>query len=605
MAPVRLAPLTSVAALVAACTGEGARDHRGVGEDDAVCGDGVVTGAEVCDDGRNDPLDGGCMPGCRVVDDSDALFARDLIRIDIDLPADAWEALRHERKTRHSAFGTPDCRTRPIDNPYGWYPATVTIDGQRHEQVGVRKKGHIGSQSTRKPSLKLKLDEVIEGQHHLGLRRFALNNSKSDRSYARTCLTYRVFAAAGVPAPRCTYASVTLRGAPLGVFVAIEEVGKPFLARRLADPEGNLYEGTASDFRSEFIGGFEQETNERSDPSRDDLRAVAAVIEGARDDELVAALEPLIDLDAFYRFWALESLVWHRDGYSGNANNFFVYADPARGGRMWFLPWGPDSTFQRDTRPSVPDSVLAFGSLATRLYALPEGRDRYHLELAALLDGVWRPDELVGEIERVTALLEPELPAVDAAEIGPAADLLAEVIAERRAAIDAALAAGPPAWTDGMRGLPCRTPVGPIEGRFSTRWDTLTQNIFEAGSGELGLSLRGEPVVVQQVGARAGPTTAGPGRLQMTANLAGNRRLSITASFPDERWFDPFMVVGSHELVAPPLGMAMTELDLSTSPATVVARYEIGEGTWTFDAVEASPGAPLTGRFSATLYLVP
>ena len=67
------------------------------------------------------------------------------------------------------------------------------------------------------------------------------------------------------------------------------------------------------------------------------------------------------DLDAFVRFWAVESLVWHRDGYSGNANNFFIYADPSDGGRFHIFPWGADGTFTQDNRPTVPDSPITVG----------------------------------------------------------------------------------------------------------------------------------------------------------------------------------------------------------------------------------------------------
>ena len=38
----------------------------------SVCGDGVVAGAEVCDDGTNDALGGGCLPGCGALWDAPA-----------------------------------------------------------------------------------------------------------------------------------------------------------------------------------------------------------------------------------------------------------------------------------------------------------------------------------------------------------------------------------------------------------------------------------------------------------------------------------------------------------------------------------------------------
>jgi hypothetical protein len=576
-------------------------DDDGVDDPSTICGDGVVDADETCDDGVNEALGGGCQPGCRASDDSDAFFARDLIEIAIEMPAADWDALRTEYKTRHSVFGTADCRTAPVLNPYTWYAATITIDGERFEDVGLRKKGHLGSQSTLKPSLKVKLDEHVADQALLGLERFALNNSKSDPSFARTCLAYRAFAAAGIPAPRCTFAHVALNGEDLGVFVAIDEVGKPMLARQLPDAEGNLYEGTASDFRPEYVGGFEQETNTTSDPARADLAALFDVIDGAADADLVAELEPLLDLEEFYAFWAVETLVWHRDGYSGNANNFYVYADPSRGGRFRFLPWGTDATFQANTRVDVPDSVQAFGVLAERLYAVPAARARYHEVLDGLLESSWDAADLVAELERIGGIVRPLLDEADRATQAATADAMATMITGRAATVRAAIAEDVD-WTAGLRESPCRTPLGPISGRFSTTWNTLSTNVFTAGTASTTVALRGTPVDVTRGGSRAGFLASGAGRLQMTVDIAGNRRLSFTVGFPDERWFEPFTVVGDYPLRQPPMSMTMTEIDLSTDPDTTLGVYDVAEGTWTFEAIKTTDGAAVSGRFEGTLY---
>ena len=120
-------------------------------------------------------------------------------------------------------------------------------------------------------------------------------------------------------------------------------------------------------------------------------------------------LATVIDLDAFYRFWAVESLIWHRDGYSGNANNYFLYADPADGGRLRFLPWGPDAAFKEDGRDAVPDSVLAFGSIAYRLYQHPPARARFYTELQGVIDDAWDAGALTAEaVHRSIGALLPE-----------------------------------------------------------------------------------------------------------------------------------------------------------------------------------------------------
>ena len=48
-------------------------------------------------------------------------------------------------------------------------------------------------------------------------------------------------------------------------------------------------------------------------------------------------MDAVFDVDAFLTFWAVEVLVAHMDGYSGNANNFYLYHDPTSG-RLRFQP---------------------------------------------------------------------------------------------------------------------------------------------------------------------------------------------------------------------------------------------------------------------------
>ena len=354
--------------------------------------------------------------------------------------------------------------------------------------MGLRKKGHLGSQSTLKPSLKLKFNEYAEGRNYLGGYRLALNNNKSDAAYVRTCSAYAVFAAAGLPTPRCTYAHVTVNGRDLGVYTVVEEIKKPFLQRALRNPDGTLYEGTACDFRPEFLGGFEQETNKaptqpggsrrglryRSECRRRDLRGRPGA--GRRSRRAV-------------------SILGRGDGglasrcYSGNANNYFLYADPGAEGRFRFIPWGPDSAFRPESRAQVPKSVLAFGAITNRLYALSGPRQRFYAQQTQILDEVWDAESAIAAVREAAASIAPHLPADEQAGFADAVAAVEAVMAERQGVIAEALEDGFPDWEAGMRSLPCRIPLGPVSGTFSTTWDTLADNVFGAGTATLNLEL--------------------------------------------------------------------------------------------------------------------
>ena len=560
----------------------------------------LLAAATACgsDGGDDDATDGG--PG-----DGEDIFARDLLEVRIDMDPASWDEMRHQIKTRHSQYGRVDCRDAPAPNPYTWFPATLTIDGEEIPFTGVRKKGNLGSQSTLIPSMKLRFDEFVSGQSLHGLDRIALNNSKSDPSYARTCLGYALFTAAGIAAPRCTWAHVVVNGQDLGPYVVIDEVQEQFLARHFERPDGNLYEGTACDFRDDAIGGFEQETNQESDAGRTDLAAVLDAL-SAEDDQLRERLAESVDLPEFIKFWAIESLVWHRDGYSGNANNFFVYADPAAGGRFRFIPWGPDAAYHFDTKDSVPDSVLAYGVIANRLYAIPAERDRYYELLEKELDDLWDPDAMTAEVARVSGLVRPLLPSVVRGDHDDDRADLESFIGGRRDALEQIMADVYPDWNDGLRVLPCRPPVAPVSGTFTTTWDSLADDIYAAGSATIELELDDETIAPVATGARSGIYSVnGQDRVQLVYDLSGGRRLTFNVNFPRERWFESYMVPGAHPLLSPPMTGTVLYQDVSVDPVVELGRFELGEGTWTFDEVDTTDGAVVRGSFEGMLFRAP
>ena len=564
------------------------------------CGDGEVTDDEICDDGVNDDLGGGCRPGCEREDTSDVFYDKALVNIDITMSEDNWNALTHEYKSRHNIFFGQDCRKRQVPNPYNYYPGDVVIDGERVGQVGFRKRGHLGSGSTTKPSLKLKFDEYVDGQRYQTMKRFAINNSKSDPGYMRTCFTYESMRQAGVPAPRCTYAKVSLNGDDLGVYVVVEEIKKPFLRRHFNDDGGNLYEGTATDWREDFFGGFEQETN-LDDPSREDLQRVFDALE-VDDDQLESALDQVVNLDEFYRFWAVESLIWHRDGYAGNANNYFIYADPDDNGRFRFLPWGPDSAFREDNRDNVPDSVLARSRITFRLYNHLPSRARYYEELNLVRQQLWDPAFLLDEVDRIELLLRDNLRPQDINFDAGLAEMRAFLLT-RNTTIDAVIEEGFPDWVAGMRTLPCRVFSGDISGTFSASYGLTSLVEGVAGNGTLTFEYEGERFTFDSLGVRFREVNPTRRQLQMAGYIDDIRWL-FTLNIPvNDPYFDVYNAAGNYAFISPPFSSSLIERDL---PGRLnLRRGDAGEGVLIFDQYSEVEGETVSGRFDASLYINP
>lgn len=366
-----------------------------------------------------------------------------LLEVSVVMDASEFRQLRAEGRTLAST-----ARECLADYEYTEFTASVTIDGQAMDDVVIRKKGFMGSLSPSVPSLKLDFNDLWEGRTYQNSTRMTLNNNRQDPSNARQCLAYEQFRQAGIAAPRCNYARVSVNGESLGVFTNVEPIKKPFLARTFGDDDGNLYEAQTADFGTWLSQRFEKKTNEKEN-DRSDLQAVNDAL-ALPDDRLMNVLPQLVDVDEFVRFWAVETLLGAWDSASGNANNFYLYRDPGDG-LFRFIPWGADTAF-RGEHPLKPDTGVLYRnfSLADRLFELPTYRAKYEAELRELLANQWDEDELAQELERIRQLTET--PAADLASlktfiVGQGAVADDDYRPSRRAAIEQALAEATPADT--------------------------------------------------------------------------------------------------------------------------------------------------------------
>ena len=93
---------------------------------------------------------------------SDPYFALNrVLDVTIEMAPEDWDRLRAQTRTLADILGGADCLDSPADEIFTWFEATVTVDGESHTQVGVRKKGFLGSLSKVKPALKVRFDKFI------------------------------------------------------------------------------------------------------------------------------------------------------------------------------------------------------------------------------------------------------------------------------------------------------------------------------------------------------------------------------------------------------------------------------------------------------------
>ena len=365
------------------------------------------------------------LPATAAADEAAPLFdSSDVAEIDFVLPPASLQKLEEEPET----------------DEYQHAEITVRINGVTHSlaDVGFRLKGGHGSfrELDGKAAFKVKFKE-FGGPKLLGLKKLTLNNMVQDPSMTHETLSYELFRAMGLPAPRTGYASVRINGTLYGTYLNVETYDDTMLPRFFATTQ-HLYEADAAgvDVRTGEAGTFEVDEGNKLDIS--DLEAL---IEAVNDDEgdWSDKVSPLADLEEMTRAWAVERYVAHWDGYAGRyedplpsgpfrPNNYYLHSDEA--GVFQTMPWGTDQTWEpsREVEFDEPAGGLMFnecmadascwqlyldGLSEVRCVALDSDDAAQAAQLAAMLasyqddeDEARRessPEEIAEELEEVEA----------------------------------------------------------------------------------------------------------------------------------------------------------------------------------------------------------
>jgi len=211
--------------------------------------------------------------------------------------------------------------------------------------VGLKLKGSSTFQNLDgKPSLKVDLQQWIDDQKVLGVRRFTLNAMIFDASMLREHAAYRLYAAMGVPAPRHGWARVEINGEDYGLYGIVETLDEQWLRRTFpGDSEGNLYDSkyTYADLTGIGLPNYTLEEGHPIEPYAD----LHALLEDIDNMDILELLDTRFDREAVLGMWAVDIASPNWDGYSRNTNNYLLYHATVSD-RWYFVPWGQDTAFR-------------------------------------------------------------------------------------------------------------------------------------------------------------------------------------------------------------------------------------------------------------------
>jgi CotH protein len=341
-------------------------------------------------------------------DQSQDLFDPDVIRtFEFTIPPASWDSINAE-----CCPPIWDCWPPPfgLNQMYhrNYYKASLTVDGQVFDDIGLHIKGGCGSSRnlSQKAGFKANLmwdDPDVPGcpasRTLLGETHVTLNNEVQDATQTHDRMAHRLFRDAGVPAPRAVAAEVVVNGENWGPYVLVETVDRRFLKKWMPTNDGMMYEASPwcelnedevppglddpSCFGREFDS---RDPCDSPQPGEDPtdwelLRGMTQTLQTMPPGAFYPEIGTLYDYDEVLGEYAGEATLGHWDGYSFDLrNNYRVYHEPAVD--LWsLLPWGTDQSFGTDVDP-----WSATGILTSRCLAEPECEALFADHLSGMAD---------------------------------------------------------------------------------------------------------------------------------------------------------------------------------------------------------------------------
>jgi hypothetical protein len=241
--------------------------------------------------------------------------------------------------------------------------ASVQIDGNTVDSVGVRQKGYFsnwGSEGLKEP-LKIDFNEYVQGKKYDGLKKINLQNGFGDPSMMRDALAYKFMRDAGIAAPRSSYAKVYLNDTYWGLYVVVEQVDNKFLKNWFSNNNGNLFkciENTSLEWQGTSKSAYEDEFELKTNEELDEWNEFIDFVKKANNaSEFEDSISTQLQMNNYLRVLAADVLMYNWDSYYEHGRNFYVYYDSTLEVFQW-IPW---------------DYNLAFSSTETNILITYEG----------------------------------------------------------------------------------------------------------------------------------------------------------------------------------------------------------------------------------------
>ena len=308
---------------------------------------------------------------------------------------------------------------------FPWAEGSLTINGQHFNGIGIRYKGNASFNLMRgslKRNMKIKLDWTNKDQNYVTVETLNLNAGGLDPSKLRDAFSYWLFRQAGVPAPRTTFAemSLTIPGRydkeHLGIYTLVEQVNKSFLMDRFGSKKGLLMkpEGIASvEYHGDDWRFYAPLYRPDDQPSLSQARRVmefSHLVNISDETQFRDSVSSYLNIDSFLRFISVNALIVNLDTLLAMPQNYYLYLRKDTN-KFVFFPWDLDISFAGWPLGGNPEEQMKLSlshphssdehKLIDRLLAIKSVKLKYDNIISDLIEGIFSKNQLMRKFEEL------------------------------------------------------------------------------------------------------------------------------------------------------------------------------------------------------------
>lgn len=235
-------------------------------------------------------------------------------------------------------------------------PATLTVDGKTYSDVGVSFRGassFFSIPAGSKRSLNISMDYLQDEQKLYEYKTLNLLNCNGDASLMSSFL-YAGIAGSKIATPKVNFVKVVINGRSWGVYCNVQQFNKDFIEENFGTRKGARWKVSGSprgdaglrymgDDIEDYRAKYEIKSKDK-EKSWKSLIALCKVLNETPTDQLVAKLDPILDIDGALWFLACDIALINSDGYWTRASDYNIYLDPD--GKFHVLPHDMNEAFR-------------------------------------------------------------------------------------------------------------------------------------------------------------------------------------------------------------------------------------------------------------------